>query len=100
MSEEAQAQERQLIELGLGLVEAARKLGATLRLLGAVAFRVHCPKFKHLEYQVGRFLSDLDFAAYARDLKKLRSCSASRSRLGVGTPSSAARTPGPAAIVA
>lgn len=71
MSEEARAQEQQLIELGLGLVEAAQKAGATLRLLGAVAFRIHCPQFKHLEYQVGRFLSDLDFAAYARDLDKL-----------------------------
>lgn len=71
MSKEAQAQEQQLVELGLGVVETARQLGANLRLLGAVAFRVHCPRFKHLEYQVGRFLSDLDFAAYARDLDKV-----------------------------
>ncbi|MEW6547361.1 MAG: hypothetical protein AB1446_10705 [Bacillota bacterium] len=71
MSEEARAQEQKLVELGLGLVEAAREKGVTLRLLGAVAFRVHCPAFKHLEYQVGRWLSDLDFAAYARDLDKL-----------------------------
>lgn len=71
MSAEAQAQEQQLMELGLGLVEAARNLGASLRLLGAVAFRVHCPNFKQLEYQVGRFLSDLDFAGYARDMGKV-----------------------------
>lgn len=78
MSEEARAQEQHLVELGLGLVEEAGKLGATLRLLGAVAFRVHCPRFKHLEYRVGRFLSDLDFAAYARDLERVEKVFAAR----------------------
>jgi len=71
VSEEAAAQEQKLVELGLRVIEAAREKGVTLRLLGAIAFRIHCPVFKRLEYEVGRWLSDLDFATYARELDKV-----------------------------
>ena len=62
-------QESQLIELCKKIVSQAKEEGVILRALGAVAFRIHCPQFKHLEYVAGRFLSDLDFGTYTSQLK-------------------------------
>lgn len=53
------------------IMEEAGKRDLTIRVLGAIAFRVHCPKFKGIEYLTGRTLSDLDFAAYKRDADKV-----------------------------
>lgn len=71
MSEEALSQERELIALGTKVVEAARARGLTVRLLGAVAFRIHCPAFRHLEHAAGRWLTDLDFACYGREAERV-----------------------------
>jgi len=38
-----------------------------LRLLGAMAFQVHCPKYGYLALKLGRVLTDLDLAAYGRE---------------------------------
>ena len=38
-----------------------------LRLLGAIAFQVHCPKYSFLSAKLSRVLSDLDFAAYSKE---------------------------------
>lgn len=37
-----------------------------LRLMGALAFRQHCPQFGHWQDQLGRTFTDFDFAAYGR----------------------------------
>ncbi len=57
-------QETELIELCLRLTSAAKEEGVVLRALGAVAFRIHCPKFKSVEYEAGRYLTDVDMATY------------------------------------
>jgi len=54
------------------LVEAARREGVTLRLLGALAFARHCPAHRHLQERLGRRYTDIDFAAYGRDAGKIR----------------------------
>jgi hypothetical protein len=46
------------------IVEEAQKQGALLRLLGAVAFAVHCPQFGYFQEKAERHFTDLDFAAY------------------------------------
>ena len=51
---------------GIQIVETATKSNVTLRLLGAVAFKIHCPRFGYLQERLGRTISDLDFAAYRR----------------------------------
>ena len=38
-----------------------------LRLLGAMAFQAHCPKYNFLTLKLGRVLTDLDLAAYGRE---------------------------------
>lgn len=68
MEEDAVRQERELVDLCRRVIVQAEKEKAVLRGLGAVAFRIHCPRFKHIEYAVGRYLTDLDFGTYARHL--------------------------------
>ncbi len=46
------------------IVEEAEQRGVLLRLLGAVAFYVHCPKYGSMQQQANRHFTDLDFAAY------------------------------------
>ncbi len=46
------------------IVESAQKRGANLRLLGAVAFSIHCPNYGDFQARAGRHFTDLDFAGY------------------------------------
>jgi len=69
--QQAVRQEAELIELCRRLVEAAKEKGAVLRALGAVAFRIHCPKYKAIEYEAGRYLTDVDMATYFSQLDKV-----------------------------
>jgi len=48
------------------IVCAAEEKGVRLRLLGAIAFRVHCPKYEYLHRGLGRSISDLDFIGYSK----------------------------------
>jgi len=66
-SDDFKRQESELFELTDRIMEEAKKRNVTLRVLGAVAFRLHCPQFKYIEYSLHRLLSDIDFAAYKRD---------------------------------
>jgi len=46
------------------IVAEAQKQGAIIRLLGAVAFNIHCPAYGHFQQEAKRHFTDLDFAAY------------------------------------
>jgi hypothetical protein len=46
------------------IVNEAQKQGAILRLLGAVAFHIHCPTYGSFQEKANRHFTDLDFAAY------------------------------------
>jgi hypothetical protein len=48
------------------IVDVANKENVPLRLLGAVAFNLHCPKFSFMQQKLGRSFSDLDFASYRK----------------------------------
>jgi hypothetical protein len=37
-----------------------------LRLIGALAFRTHCPQYGHIQDNLGRVFTDIDFASYRR----------------------------------
>ena len=52
---------------GLRIITEGNKRGFHLRLLGAIAFQTHCPKFNYLTLKLGRMLSDVDFAGYASE---------------------------------
>lgn len=53
------------------IVEAAQKEGITLRVLGAVAFRIQCPEYVQTHIAMGRTLSDIDFAADFKQDEKI-----------------------------
>jgi hypothetical protein len=57
--------------LALEIVDSAEKSGIRLRLLGAVAFRIHCPAHQDLQVSMNRVLTDLDFAAYYKQEKAI-----------------------------
>lgn len=43
------------------IVNAAKNEGVLLRLLGALAFSIHCPKFSYIQQMLGRSFTDIDF---------------------------------------
>ncbi len=53
------------------IVGAARDGGVVLRLLGSLAFQVHCPQFGGLQAEMGRAYTDIDFASYNRQAKRV-----------------------------
>jgi hypothetical protein len=42
-----------------------------MRLLGALAFRTHCPQFGYIQDALGRQFTDIDFASYPRFFKDI-----------------------------
>ena len=50
------------------IMDAAKAEGVLLRLLGALAFHMHCPKFSYMQEMLGRTFSDIDFASYRKKL--------------------------------
>jgi hypothetical protein len=50
-----------LVSEGLGIVEKSEKLGATLRLMGGVAIRIHTKNHLDLYERLSRRPGDLDF---------------------------------------
>ncbi|MCL4300607.1 MAG: hypothetical protein KJ077_33025 [Anaerolineae bacterium] len=53
------------------ITEAARQGGLMLRLLGSLAFQVHCPQYGFLQAKLGRAYTDIDFAGYAKQAKPI-----------------------------
>lgn len=65
-------QEAEFFELRDRIMKEADNRRITLRTIGAIAIRTHCPEFKYLEYDLGRMLTDIDFVAYDKDAKRIR----------------------------
>jgi hypothetical protein len=59
------------VEEARAIVDLAKYRGLVMRVMGAVAFRIHCPKSSELYSTLGRELSDLDFMAYKGQIKKI-----------------------------
>lgn len=71
MSDEIAEQEQRFLNLLYEVLDTAKKTNITMVTLGAIAFRIHCPKFKHIIYRMKRSLTDLDFAAYMKDADRI-----------------------------
>jgi hypothetical protein len=46
--------------------KASEDEGVILRVIGSLAFQIHCPRFGYLQQAMGRAYTDLDFAAYGK----------------------------------
>ncbi len=53
------------------LVDEAEKKGIKLRIMGAIAVRIHCPNFSHLLSQLKREITDIDFMSYSKERRKI-----------------------------
>lgn len=53
------------------ITAAAQSEGLHLRLVGAIAFRLHCPRFVCWQDMLGRIYTDLDFAGYSNEADRI-----------------------------
>jgi hypothetical protein len=53
------------------IVRTGEKRGIVIRVIGATAVRLHCPKFKELHTQLGRELSVLDFVVKGKNINEI-----------------------------
>jgi hypothetical protein len=66
------AAERQRFEQEVQrIVAAANEAKVVLRLLGSLAFQLHCPEHGGLQAKMGRAYTDIDFASYNRQAKRV-----------------------------
>lgn len=71
MGEQDQA-EREKFENELKrILNASAKAGLTLRVIGSLAFQMHCPRYGYFQQALGRAYTDIDFAAYRKQTKEI-----------------------------
>ena len=56
---------------GLRVTEVARQRNLTLRLMGADAVKLHCPKFAGIHERLGRSITDIDFIGLGGETDQL-----------------------------
>jgi hypothetical protein len=54
------------------ILQASEQSGLLLRVIGSLAFQMHCPQLGHLQAAMGRAYTDIDFAAYGRQSKQIQ----------------------------
>jgi hypothetical protein len=54
------------------IINASDKEGILLRVIGSLAFQMHCPKFGYLQEAMGRAYTDIDFAGYSKQTKAIQ----------------------------
>ncbi len=59
------------------ILQAGEQAGVILRVIGSLAFQLHCPRYGYLQAAMGRAYTDIDFAAYSKQTKKIQQLMAS-----------------------
>jgi hypothetical protein len=54
------------------ILKASDNAGIILRVIGSLAFQIHCQKFGYLQAAMGRAYTDIDFAAYQKQTKEIQ----------------------------
>ncbi len=62
---------RVLLAEGERIINEATKRGLHLRLLGAISFQLHCPKYKYIATKYRGIMTDIDFAGYGNENNKV-----------------------------
>ena len=71
MSQQSEEQRLMFEQEAIRIVNEAAQQGLTLRVLGSLAFHLHCPKFHHLQKEMGRAYTDIDYAGYHAQAGKI-----------------------------
>jgi hypothetical protein len=54
------------------IIKASNDSKIILRVIGSLAFQMHCPKYGYLQAVMGRAYTDIDFAAYHKQTKEIQ----------------------------
>ena len=54
------------------ILKASEEAGLTLRVIGSLAFQMHCPQYGYLQAAMGRAYTDIDFAGYGRESREIK----------------------------
>ena len=54
------------------IIKASNEAGILLRVIGSLAFQMHCPKYGYLQEAMGRAYTDIDFAGYSKQAKEIK----------------------------
>ena len=54
------------------IITASDEAGVLLRVIGSLAFQMHCPQYGYLQQAMGRAYTDIDFAAYRNQVKEIK----------------------------
>jgi len=54
------------------IIQASDKAGILLRVIGSLAFQMHCPTNGYLQEAMGRAYTDIDFAGYRKQTKEIK----------------------------
>jgi hypothetical protein len=54
------------------IIKASDEEGVLLRVIGSLAFQMHCPKYGYLQEAMGRAYTDIDFAGYSKQTKAIQ----------------------------
>ena len=72
MGEQGQA-ERDKFESELKrILGASDQAGVLMRVIGSLAFQMHCQEFGYLQAAMGRAYTDIDFAAYKKQVREVK----------------------------
>ena len=66
MSTRSASSAQAFVEEATKVVDAAQEKGIVLRIMGATAVRIHCPKFSYLHDVLQREITDIDFIGYRK----------------------------------
>jgi hypothetical protein len=53
------------------ILKASDDAGILMRVIGSLAFQMHCPQFGYLQAAMGRAYTDIDFGAYSKQSKQI-----------------------------
>jgi hypothetical protein len=54
------------------IIKASGESGILLRVIGSLAFQIHCPNYGYLQQAMGRAYTDIDFGAYRKQTKEIK----------------------------
>lgn len=64
--------ESSFVDEGKRIIAVAEERNIILRLIGAVAFHLHCPKYNYFHQSFGRKFTDIDYVSYKKFSGKIR----------------------------
>ena len=65
-------QDKIFIDESMRILQEAEKQGVTLRVMGSIAIRLHCPDSINLIKKLGRPITDIDYVGYDKQSSKIQ----------------------------